>query len=515
MTHEKHAATQDVANPSRRNFLKIGGATAVAASVAGAIGAGFQLGRDPDSYVGWGRTEEGKDMFFDRDSFRVDYPPTFRKVAEIERPEWASHLFNRTGSFRNAFNEGWTPDMGLETFPDERIRVYYRDMPDRFEEMLRAFRENESRKANIERLRDQFAIGWAYDCAHEKAAYGTHDHPIKFPKPPEGPPEVADYYFVDPTRKKLDFKSPQHASELVKTMAHQFGASLVGITGIHKEFIFKNMMRGVESWGDEVPAHWKSIIVIGIPMNWDPMYSAIGYSTSYDAYHKCRLAIGKLQIFLGELGYGSRCQVPGNDYEMTIPPLGVLAGLGEASRNGTLMTPELGTNIRLAALVTDIDLEHDKPVDLGMQHFCQDCKICATSCPSGSISLSDKPDTVIRGFKRYDFNQDSCYRMWQSGPTAMGMGCRACIAVCPYTRKNNWIHTIVREADPRDKTGLTRTALLAMQHNMFYYPEAEAYHGDWNGGHMAGYHQPPEWMRTENFFNVDKTWHYDGNWEGI
>lgn len=290
-------------------------------------------------------------------------------------------------------------------------------------------------------------------------------------------------------------------------MAHQFGASLVGITGVHKEFIFKNMMRGMDEWGDEVPEHWKSIIVIGIPMNWDPMYSAIGYSTSYDAYHKCRLAIGKLQIFLGELGYGSRCQVPGNDYEMTIPPLGVLAGLGEASRNGTLMTPELGTNVRLAALVTDIELEHDKPVDLGMQHFCRDCKICATSCPSGSISLSDEPDTVIRGFKRYDFNQDSCYRMWQSGPTAMGMGCRACIAVCPYTRKNNWIHTIVREADPRDKTGATRKALLAMQHNMFYYPEAEAYHGDWNGGHMAGYHQPPEWMRTENYFKVDKTGH--------
>ncbi len=160
MNHERHDATTNVSNPSRRNFLKLGGVTAVAASVAGAVGAGFQLGRDPDSYVGWGRTEEGKDMFFDRESFRVDYPPTFRKVGTIERPEWASHLFNRTGCFRKAFTDGWTPDMGLSTFPDKRIRDYYKDMPDRFEEMLRAFRENEKRKANVERLRDQFAIGW-------------------------------------------------------------------------------------------------------------------------------------------------------------------------------------------------------------------------------------------------------------------------------------------------------------------------------------------------------------------
>ena len=231
---DDHSNTPPPESLSRRNFLKFTGAAAATVSVGAAAGAGFQLGRDPDSYVGWGRTEEGKDMFFDRTPFVVDYPPTFRVVGTIERPEWASHLFNRTGCFRDAFISGWTPDMGIETFPDVRIREYYKDIPDRFDEMLRAFRENDIREQNIERIRDQLAIGWAYDAAHEKAAYGTHKHPVNFPIKPEGPPEVADYYFVDKERKKLEFKSPTHASELIKTMAHQFGASLVGITGVHE-----------------------------------------------------------------------------------------------------------------------------------------------------------------------------------------------------------------------------------------------------------------------------------------
>ena len=69
--------------------------------------------------------------------------------------------------------------------------------------------------------------------------------------------------------------------------------------------------------------------------------------------------------------------------------------------------------------------------------------------------------------------------------------------------------------DPRDPTGITRKTLLAMQHNFFYYPEAEAYHPDWTGGNFAGYHEPPEWLRSENYLKVTKTWEYDGNWEGF
>ncbi|MGF1758785.1 4Fe-4S dicluster domain-containing protein [Photobacterium sagamiensis] len=507
MVGKKHAA-EEASNPSRRNFLKMGGAAAATVTVGAAAGAGFALGRDPDANVGWGRTEAGKDMYFNREPFRVDVPPTFNVVGTVERPEWSEFLFNRVFSMVGSIKkDGWVPSADWGDIPDPRVRAYYAKYPERWKEMLLSFSAKVQHDANYEKYRDRFALSWAYAGAFNK---GLHSD---FPPEPKEHPDQDDFKWVQ--RDPMEFQSPAHASKLIKQMAFKFGMSLVGITKLDPTFVIKNMMRGVPEWGEEIPKHWKNIIVFGVPMNWDPMYAAVGYSTSYDAYYRVKQASGLMAAFLGELGYSARPQFPGASYEVILPPVGIQAGLGEAARNGVLMTPEVGPNIRLAAVITNLDLELDKPVDLNMKHFCESCKICAEACPSGSISKADKPDAVVRGFKKYEFNQDGCWRFWNQGPTPAGLGCRVCIAVCPFTRKNNWIHALVKETDPRDPTGLTRTALLGMQHNFFYYPEAESFHPEWTGGNFASYHQPPEWMRSEDYLKVEKTWEYDGNWEGI
>jgi len=494
-------------NSSRRNFLKLGGIAAATATVGAGAGAGFVLGRDPDANIGWGRTEAGKDMYFNREAFEVDFPPTMEVVGEIQRPEWGDYLFNRAFSLVKSIKGGWNPSDDWTQIPDLRVREYYEKYPKRWEEMLLSFSEKVKHDNNIEKHRDRFALAWAYSGAYSK---GLH---ADFPPEPTEHPDVDDFKWVQ--REPKEFKSPKHASKLIKQMAFKFGMSLVGITKLDSNFVFKNMMRGMPEWGEEIPEHWKNVIVFGVPMNWDPMYAAVGYSTSYDAYYRAKMASGLMAAYLGELGYAARPQFPGNSYEVIMPPLAMLAGLGESTRNGILMTPEVGPNIRLAAVITNLDLEHDKPIDLNMKHFCESCKICADACPSGSISKSDKPDDVVRGIRKYEFNQDGCWRFWNQGPTPSGLGCRVCIAVCPYTRKNNWIHALVKQAEPRDPTGVTRNALLAMQHNFFYYPDAESFHPEWSGGNFASYHQPPEWMRSEEYLKVDKTWEYDGNWEGF
>ena len=497
---------------SRRDFLKLGGLAATGATIGAAAGAGFVLGRDPDANVGWGRTEAGADMFFDRKPFQVEKAPTLEIVGPTSRPEWSDFLFNRMPTLAHAMEGGWDPRGGWETIEDDRVREYYSRFPERWAEMHQAFKEMSKRGKHRENYRDRFALAWAYGNAFDQGL-----STMNFPPKPVEHPDTYDFRWIK-VDKPAKFKSPAHASKLVKQMVHKFGMSIVGITKVNPDFVFKNMMRmdgRNDKWGEDIPKHWKNIIVFGVPMNWDPLYAAVGYSTSYDGYFRARCATGLLTAWLGELGYAGRPQWPGGDYEMMMPPHAIEAGMGEASRNGCLMTPELGPNIRLAAVVTNLDLEPDKPVDLHMKEFCVDCKICADACPSGSISKSDQPDVVERGYKKYSFNQDSCFRFWSTAPTDNGMGCRICIAVCPYTRKNNWIHTIVKEADPRDPTGVSRKALLAMQHNFFYYPDAEAFHPEWTGGNFAGYHQPPEWMRSENYLDVEKTWEYDGNWEGI
>ena len=505
---DKKQTEEAAANPSRRNFLKMGGAAAATATVGAAAGAGFVLGRDPEANVGWGRTEAGKDMYFDREAFRVDKAPSLNIVGKVERPEWGDFLFNRVFSMGHSIhNDGWIPSEDWQQIPDPRVREYYSKYPERWKEMLQSFSEKVKHDEHMEQHRGRFALSWAYS----KAFFTGMN--ANFPPQPTDHPDTDDFKWVK--REQMEFQSPAHASKLIKQMAFKFGMSLVGVTKLDPAFVFKNMMRGTEEWGEEIPKHWKNVIIFGVPMNWDPMYAAVGYSTSYDAYFRAKQASGLMAAFLGELGYAARPQYPPGDYETMVVPLAVQAGLGEVTRNGILMTPEVGPNIRLAAVITNLDLEPDKPVDLKMGHFCEDCKICADACPSGSISKADKPDAVVRGFKKYAFNQDGCWRFWNQGPTSDAMGCRVCIAVCPYTRKNNWIHALVKESDPRDPTGLTRNALLAMQHNFFYYPDAESYHGSWTGGNFASYHQPPEWLRSENYLKVEKTWEYDGNWEGF
>jgi reductive dehalogenase len=527
---------------SRRNFLKLGGATAAVATVGVGAATGFVLGREPDQDIGWGRTAAGKDMFFNREPFFVDKAPTLIKVGETSRPDVRDFVFWRVGMIVGAMKQGWHLSDGWETCPDERVVKYYTEWPERWPEIVEALKQKQISAKLQHKYMDRLVIAHAYDHANHASMYGENGTPVNWPLPPEGPPEVADFKSIyddtyghivgegqtppktdhtnRPIVKKREFKTPQHASKLIKKVAHQMGCSFVGITKVNPDFIFTNIMRGMPDrgakWGDKVPDHWKSVIMLGVPMSWDGMYAAPAYGTSYEAYSEVRFAAGKLEVFLNRLGYAGRAMVPGGDYEMMMPPLAVEAGLGEAGRNGSLVSPEVGPNIRLACVVTDLEFDYDKPIDIGVREFCEECKICATACPSGSISMADKPDIVVRGYKKYEFNQDSCFRLWQSLPSDGQQGCRVCIAVCPYTRRNNWIHTLVKEADPRDKTGLTRKALLAMQHNFFYYPDAEAYAAPHNGGRLASYHQPPEWLRSEEFFKgINKDWEYDGNWEGF
>jgi len=166
-----------------------------------------------------------------------------------------------------------------------------------------------------------------------------------------------------------------------------------------------------------------------------------------------------------------------------------------------LITPELGGNTRLAAITTSMPLEPDKPIDVGIAEFCMKCKICAEECPSESISFDDEPTQNIRGFKRWSIDQDKCFTVWNSVATSHSRGCRVCLSVCPYSRKNNWLHTLAREGDPRDPSGVIASVMLAMQKNFFDYPGANEYLPPPDGNNKT-YGKAPDWLRTEEWFDI-------------
>ncbi len=506
---------------SRRDLLKYSGATAAALSVAGAAKTGFETARSGDAYTGFGRTYMGDEQFFNREPFRAETAAMTEQVGPVERVDWHDYLLHRwTATMGLIASKKWTPAAGVETMPGH-LGEYYRKNPVAYDYVLKKIDVIAARNKWLNNGGyDQIALFEAYKNSHiatNKTFLGQNT----IPENPQDvfkatgeiqPPEKWDFRYIKKNRKKLEFKSPRHASELIKTMAHRFGAPIVAITKFDERFMYKNVMRGYPDqgikYGDKVPEHWKSMIVFGMPMEWDKMHSSASFGNAQDGYVRVRLVAALLERFIQEIGYPSRAQTPAATYEVIMTPFVLTSGLGEFSRAGYAMVPEVGANFRPAGVITDIDFEYDKPINIGMAKFCMKCKICADTCPTGAIESGDEPKGLVRGVKRWDLDREKCHLGWLS--TASGT-CSSCMAVCPFTRKNTWIHAISRELDARDVTGLVGEGLLAMQLNFFKYPTGEEFLGEHAGGKGAVYHNPPMWQRTEEWFsNVVQTWEYDG-----
>ncbi len=516
---------------SRRSFLKLGGAAAAGLTAAGLAVAGYQIGGSGQAYTGINANRMGYDQFFDRKPFEVNVSPGFAPVGEVERPYWTELMHERTFLLIPLLMSGqWNPGMGIEGIPGP-VRDYYRKHPQDFETVVKTL-ELVPRQAEafMKDKHIRYAIANAYNEAHMVSMYPENDFPFGLVSAPKSPVDAPDsrpeeWDFRNIWRKEpLEFKSPAHATELIKTMTHRFGATLVRICKFDPTFMFTHYMRGISDnqkvgmqkrgrdiWGTEVPKHWKSLIMFGVPMHWDGMLAATGYSTSFDGYSRLFNITALLERFIQELGYASRPQMPPVNYELIMPPYGALSGMGEVGRIGILVSPELGTNVRLCGMITNIEFEYDRPIDFGVNKFCRKCKLCAESCPQGAISMSDEPDYENRGFRKWKSDGAKCFMQWASAPSRAPVGCRICMGVCPYTRKNTWIHSVSREVDARDPTGLVSSGLLAMQKNFFHYPSAEEFRTDLDGGVEATYHNPPKWLRTEEYFKVNQTWKYYGS----
>jgi epoxyqueuosine reductase len=493
-----------------RSILKHGSFLAAILGIVGISIAGFLAGKNYDSYTGWERFTHGAGQFFNRKPFRKE-SPTYEKTDQHDRLHHVDNLIARIKSLviltvpsQGGGEPEWSPAMGTEALP-EPLKTYYLKDNAAYNQTLKALRFMQKQKADWPKWETRFAIAdyWskAYGSLFEAAMHGA---PNVYPEDPKGSPEEWDFRFIH-RKTPLRFKSPDHASKLIKKITHTFGATLVGITKLNPDWVYQGHLRGVGSGDYEVPKHWEYAIVFATPHEWDMFYSNAVYGTSFDAYSRERIIGARLENFIQQLGYPARAHVPPMHYDLVTPPIAVDAGLGEQGRMGLLITPELGANARLAVVTTNIPMEADKPIDFGVKEFCKKCKICAERCVTGAISHADEPDIEF-GYRRWRIKCELCFQVWCSMATSEpGRGCRVCLAVCPYSRKNNWLHALSRHIDSRDKTGITSSMLLWMQKKFFKYPEARDFMPPPEGSN-ATYHKPPDWLVTEEWFDVDKTW---------
>jgi len=265
----------------------------------------------------------------------------------------------------------------------------------------------------------------------------------------------------DRAAKKYPFKNSEEKVNAIRAAARVFGASKVGITRRDRRWDYDPLYNEIEgkvlSWEEDFPFEPKTVIVMLVEMDYEAIATAPANpssSTTGVGYSKMSLFAGSMAKFLRGVGYNA--VGAGNDMGNSVA-YAVSAGLGEAARNGCLITPKLGPRVRICKVYTDMELDeadYDKPRDYGITEFCTHCKRCAESCPSQCISHDDHPSMTanypgaddpkyswhtLKGVEKWHNDAKKCLKFWIDG----GSDCSACIASCPWNKPDFWHHRLI------------------------------------------------------------------------
>jgi reductive dehalogenase len=166
----------------------------------------------------------------------------------------------------------------------------------------------------------------------------------------------------------------------------------------------------------------------------------IGDAVSFQSYTRLALATEIMACYIKRIGYPASPQNMVSGYHVLLPPLLLWAGIGEVARTGIILNPFLGMAYKAAAVLTDMPLEPDMPIDFGLQNFCSLCRICADVCPSKAISSQDK--VLYNGYKTWKLKEKNCAVYSVTNNT--GTICQICAKACPWTNPLTWPHNTVR-----------------------------------------------------------------------
>jgi reductive dehalogenase len=220
--------------------------------------------------------------------------------------------------------------------------------------------------------------------------------------------------------------SKLEASQKVEKAAIALGASQVGFAQIDPMYLYK---------GASYPPEMKYVIITYIRWSLEGdkrRDTVLGGAENRVVSSREFFLTSSLRNFIRGLGY--RESVIGGP----MIPYAVNAGMGELGRANRMVSPLHGMAGRITALVTDLPLAIDKPIDFGLQAFCRRCSKCAQACPAGALSMEKEPSWEPKGAwntpgkRAYYEDSVSCL----SYMATRGTGCSLCLAACPWTKQS-------------------------------------------------------------------------------
>lgn len=240
--------------------------------------------------------------------------------------------------------------------------------------------------------------------------------------------------------RELEDRSPQALASLAKDAARFLGADDVGICPLDPAHLYSHRGRPLDRFGDAVDLRHASAVVMVFRMRHEMIQAGpemIATAETARVYQQASAAAFALADMLQRLGLAARAHVDSN-YLLVCPPLGVAAGLGELGRNGVLIHPVFGPEIRLSVVSVDADIASDQPGCWGIADFCRDCAKCAELCPSAAIP--EGGTSIQRGAEKWPMDAERCYHHWRT----LGTDCGICLRVCPFAKPDTPLHRWVR-----------------------------------------------------------------------
>jgi epoxyqueuosine reductase len=205
-------------------------------------------------------------------------------------------------------------------------------------------------------------------------------------------------------------------SARVRDVAIAAGADAVGIAEVQPHWVFE---------GHAVTERWA--IVVAVQHDWDALRTAPHDPAAAEVIRQYGRGVRVAKAIASVIRGDGHDAVPhGGPMAAGINSIGyaIAAGLGELGKHGSLIHRTLGSNFRLACVLTDIPLVASTPDDFGADEFCTRCRACADACPPEAIGHEKQ---LVRGEQKWYVNFDRCLPFFNEH-----QGCAICLAVCPW-----------------------------------------------------------------------------------
>ncbi len=223
---------------------------------------------------------------------------------------------------------------------------------------------------------------------------------------------------LTPAPKKRRFETPHQASLEVKALAKSLGADLVGICRLREAWVYADCT---------YPGPFA--ISLAMQMNPDEIEKAPGPQAHIETlrvYHDLGRVVVHLAREIARMGYVAVPQHPYFRTHILQIPVAMEAGIGVPGRNGLLITEEFGPRVRLGAIVTNLELQPDRPMDKEeIARFCLSCDACRRACPVDAIP--GEP-ALSNGILKFRINVEKCGPYFRTH-----LGCSICIKSCPLS----------------------------------------------------------------------------------